>query len=423
MGASLPISIWLMKFSTDELLIAPGAMGVIIMIARLWDGVSDPLAGHLSDSTRSRFGRRHVWMLGAALPLAVTLVLLWAPPPMLTGTALVLWMGAAYILWETASTGFLVPYAALGNELTQDYHERTRLFAWRHLIGVTGYGLGLGLVYSIRTSADPRQTAFVAALSGGVAVAIAIVYAWRFLPEPMEHQGRGSVDLWSGIRDVLRNPHARILLVVYAIESFGMGTIAFLTPYILDNVVGDISSLELVLVFWVVPQFVFTPIWLRVSRIVGKKRLWLFGMCLYALGFSANLVIGEGTVWILYAIVIVLGIGGGISTVVAPAIQADVIDYDEYLSGERKEGTYTAVWNLLRKSGWAVAAGIGGVALGAAGYDGELEVQPETVKSTILFLVGAVPAVAYALGALLFTRFSLNEREHQDLVAAISERE
>ena len=239
----------------------------------------------------------------------------------------------------------------------------------------------------------------------------------------MEHQGRGSVDLWSGIRDVLRNPHARILLVVYAIESFGMGTIAFLTPYILDNVVGDISSLELVLVFWVVPQFVFTPIWLRVSRIVGKKRLWLFGMCLYALGFSANLVIGEGTVWILYAIVIVLGIGGGISTVVAPAIQADVIDYDEYLSGERKEGTYPAVWNLLRKSGWAVAAGIGGVALGAAGYDGELEVQPETVKSTILFLVGAVPAVAYALGALLFTRFSLNEREHQDLVAAISERE
>ena len=95
MGASLPISIWLMKFSTDELLIAPGAMGVSIMIARLWDGVSDPLAGHLSDSTRSRFGRRHVWMLGAALPLAVTLVLLWAPPPMLTGTALVLWMGAA----------------------------------------------------------------------------------------------------------------------------------------------------------------------------------------------------------------------------------------------------------------------------------------------------------------------------------------
>ena len=67
MVASLPISIWLMKFSTDELLIAPGAMGVIIMIARLWDGVSDPLAGHLSDSTRSRFGRRHVWMLGAAL--------------------------------------------------------------------------------------------------------------------------------------------------------------------------------------------------------------------------------------------------------------------------------------------------------------------------------------------------------------------
>jgi len=96
----------LMKFSTDVLLISPLAMGTLLTAARIWDGVSDPGAGYLSDRTRSRFGRRRSWMIAAAPFLALAMLMLWAPPRALEGAALVLWMALALLVYETASTAF-----------------------------------------------------------------------------------------------------------------------------------------------------------------------------------------------------------------------------------------------------------------------------------------------------------------------------
>lgn len=427
MTATLPISLWFGKFATDTLFMPAAAMGTIVMVARVWDGVSDPLAGYLSDRTHSRLGRRRSWMLAAILPMVLTLVALWSPPQALAGPALVLWMGAAYILWETASTIFIVPYGALGNELTPSYHERTRLFGWRHLVSALGYPLALGVVYFLRTSADQsalegRATATLLAVAAGIFLAVTVLYAVRMLPEPSGPRRLGAESLRKGVADVFRNPHARLLLVVYMIEAFGMGSISFLTPYVLDDVIGAQEYLEVVLLCWVVPQFVLTPLWLRVARKIGKKPLWIAGMVVYAAGFGANLWLSEGSVALLVGIVLVLGIGGGVSTVIAPAVQADVIDWDELHTGERKEGAYTAIWNLIRKGGWGVAAGVGGLALGWAGYDGNAELQAPAVKTTILVFVGAVPAVAYLVGAVLMGRFSLNEREHAEVLRQIRER-
>jgi GPH family glycoside/pentoside/hexuronide:cation symporter len=146
------------------------------------------------------------------------------------------------------------------------------------------------------------------------------------------------------------------------------------------------------------------------------------GMVLYAFGFSANIFVMEGGVPLLFGIVLLLGIGGGIGNVVAPAIQADVIDWDELQTGERKEGAYTAVWNLIRKGGWGVAAGVGGLALGWSGYDGAAESQTEAVRWTIVVLVSLVPGGANVIGALLMRRFGLNQAEHAEVLRRIRER-
>ncbi|MEN8161509.1 MAG: MFS transporter [Myxococcota bacterium] len=427
MAATLPISIWFGKFSTDTLLMPAAAMGTIVMVARIWDGISDPLAGTLSDRTRSRLGRRRSWMLAAVLPMAVTLAALWSPPAALEGLALILWMGAFYVLWETASTMLIVPYAALGNELSDSYHERTRIFGWRHLISVAGYATALGFVYLMRTAGDRslaegREMATAVGLAAGALLACLVLWAVRELPEPVTHQGRGGVSVWRALGDVFRNPHARVLLLVYAIEAFGMGSISFLAPYVLDDVLGAQGYLELVLLAWVLPQFAFTPLWMNLSRRFGKKQLWMAGMVLYAFAFGANVFIMQSNVALLFCIVLLLGVGGGIGNVVAPAIQADVIDWDELRTGERKEGAYTAVWNLIRKGGWGIAAGVGGLALGWSGYDGAAEAQTDTVRWTIVVLVSLVPASANVLGAFFMRRFGLNEAEHADVLRRIRER-
>jgi GPH family glycoside/pentoside/hexuronide:cation symporter len=422
LAISMPFSIWLMKHATDVLLVAPAAMGTILLLGRLWDAISDPMAGYLSDRTRSRFGRRRIWLLGSAVPLAITYVMLWAPPESLEGIVLLGWLLVALLLFETASTAFSVPHAALGLELTSDYHERTRVFAWRHVLTTVGYGASLGLVYVLRSAGEPRVAAFWVALAAGLATAVLVGLCALGLPERGEGMGRGGVSLLRSFRDVFANPHALRLFVVYGVETFGVGVIATLAAYIMEEVVRRADLLEWLLASWMIPQILLAPMWIRLSRRFGKKRLWLFGMCCNLLGFSGMLFLDEGRLLLVFVMVLLIGVGGGVGNVISPSVQADVVDFDELSSGERKEGAYTAVWNFIRKAGMALAAGAGGVALSVSGYDASVEVQSDTVRDTIRIFCSVVPLCFYAIGLAVFSRFGLDEEEHARVMQRIRDR-
>lgn len=422
LAMSMPMGMWYAKFSTDELLIAPATIGTILFAARFWDAISDPMAGYLSDRTQSRFGRRRIWLVGAAIPVAVTYVMLWSPPTSLEPFWVIAWIAIAMILWETASTAFYVPYIALGLELTNDYHERTRLFGWRQSLVAVGFGAALVSIGLLRNDADyPNAEVPVAAVTGAALALMLCVTAWR-VPEPENHQGRGGVRLWSAFRDVVRNPHARLLLLVLGIDSFGMGMVASLGAFMADDVVRAPELLVEMMAFWMVPQFVCVPGWIWLSRRVGKKPMWLAGMAVSILGFLGLLFIGEGDIMAVRVQVLAIGIGTSISLVIGPSVQADVVDYDELMTGDRKEGAYVAVWNFLRKLGGAVAMSFGLFVLDFAGYDAQVERQSDVVQQSIRIVMGAVPAVAFAIGAIAFARFSLNEAEHRELKVRLAER-
>ncbi|MFP6807020.1 MAG: MFS transporter [Pseudomonadales bacterium] len=127
-------SLYLMKFATDELLIPPAAMGVIFGLSRIWDAVTDPLAGYFSDRTTLKSGRRRPWILASIIPICLTFYMIWNPPSSLSEFGNIIWMGVAVILFYTAMTAFSVPHTALGAELSNNYHERTKIFGLRHMI-------------------------------------------------------------------------------------------------------------------------------------------------------------------------------------------------------------------------------------------------------------------------------------------------
>ncbi len=129
----LILSLYVMKFSTDVLLIAPAVMGAIFSLSRIWDAISDPLVGYLSDRTTLKLGRRRTWILGSCLPISVGFYAVFAPPFSMQGDDLTLWMTLAIIGFYSAMTLFFVPHMALGAELSTDYHERSRLFGVRHI--------------------------------------------------------------------------------------------------------------------------------------------------------------------------------------------------------------------------------------------------------------------------------------------------
>jgi len=411
---------YLMKFATDVLLIAPAAMGTIIAASRLWDALSDPMAGYLSDRTRSRHGRRRVWMFVSAIPMSMGLVAMWSPPLSLDETGLIVWMAVAMLVYETASTGFWVPHGAAGVELTPNHHERTRLFAWSHVIGAVGMVIGLGSLQLMHVADDKRFAAFALSVAAGFAVAGIVLWStWR-LPERADYQGRGGQRVSQSFLDVFRNRHARLLLVIYGVETFGGASVGMLVPYLVEYVVPMRELMVPLLLAYTLPQFVFVPLWIRLSQRVGKKQLWLASMLVTAVSFAGFLPLEEPG-WQVWLLATLLGVAGGCGAVVAPSINADVIDYDEYLTGERKEGAYLAVWNLIRKSSASLTAFVTGIVLQGAGFVPNVE-QSEEAKFAIRALFSLLPAFCYVVGALLFARFAFNEPEHAAVRAALAER-
>jgi GPH family glycoside/pentoside/hexuronide:cation symporter len=424
---ALLFGVYLMKFATDVLLIAPAVMGTLIAASRIWDGFSDPMVGYLSDRTRSPHGRRRSWLFYSAVPMGIGLFMIWSPPSMLTGTMIILWMALALLVYETASTAFYIPHGALGVELTPNYHERTKLFGYSHMFTAIGSILGLAALYFMGEAEDKRTFAFYLSAVAGVLVAGLILWSTQRMPERRDYQGRGPDSVFKSIVDVFKNPHALLLLIVYGIETFGAAVIGVLVPYLVEYVIpmdqlpisGSAFMVSILLVY-TVPQFVFTPVWIRLSKRFGKKKLWVAAMWLSSATFLGYFfaIDNINLIWIL---AFCQGLASGCGLVVAPAIKADIIDYDEYRTHERKEGAYLAVWNLVRKTSAAITALIVGWVLQFSGFEPNVE-QSEDAKFALRALFSLLPFCCYFIGALLFMRFQFNEAEHGEIRQVLAQR-
>jgi len=405
------VALYLMKFSTDVLLISPAIMGLIFGVSRIWDAVTDPLAGYLSDRTTLASGRRKSWIFASIIPVVASFYMMWNPPPSLTGWEVNLWMGAAVLMFYTSMTIFVVPHTSLGAELSLNYHERTKIFGWRHMLWNTGSLLALVGMYLLIRSDSPRDIAFVMTLIAGVTTAVLILWMALRIRERPEFQGRGETNPMTAFTDVWRNKHAKLLLVVFLIESSGSATIGILTPYIAEYVVGRPDQTVFYILAYLVPSIASVPLWVPISKRVGKKKMWMFSMFVTAFGFGGMFFLTEGAVIHITVLAFICGLGAGSGAVVAPSIQSDIIDYDEVLSGKRKEGIYFAAWNLVYKSATGFTLMLTGFVLSASGFEPNVE-QSETAKTALLALYALFPLVCYTIGAIIFSRFTLNEAEY-----------
>ena len=412
--------VYFMKFATDVLLIAPAIIGTILAVARLWDGVTDPIIGFLSDRTRSPVGRRRIWLFCAAIPMAVSLIGLWSPPSLLSGIALVSWITLCLLLYETAQTAFFVPHGALSIELTTDYHDRTRLYGFSHMIGIFGVAAGLLSLQLMEDAEDKRQFAFQLSVFAALCISVLVLWTTYLLPERTQYQGRAVKNPLQTFMDVFRNPHSRLLLIVYGIETFGGSTLGILAAYAAEYVV-KMDSLVTILIVYQLPQFLFAPLWIRISLITGKRNLWIIGTLVSACAFGSLFFAGAGDDLYVYACCFFAGVGGGAGAVLPPSIQADIVDYDEYVTGERKEGAYLAVWNLVRKIAGSITAFVIGLALQFSSFEPNIEQSIET-QDTIRWLLALMPCGCYIVGAILLARFSFNETEHTAVRQALDQR-
>jgi GPH family glycoside/pentoside/hexuronide:cation symporter len=399
-----------LKFATDVLGAAPSVVGLIFGAAKVFDAFADPTAGYLSDRTRSRFGRRRSWMLAASLPLALFTALIWAPPAALAGAALTAWLAVTVLGFHAAYSAFEVPNLALGAELTQERVSRTRVFAWRQAVRTLALFAAFLVGYPIVLSG--RAGAATLALVAGLCSAAAIVFFTLRLPvERADYQTRGGHSLWRSFTDVWGNPHARLLLIVFFIESLGLGGLSVLVPFVTQYVMERADLGPAMLGVYTSANLLGIPLWLRLGRFYEKRRLWLIAMLAGGFGFGLLLFLGPNAWPLMVASSLIAGTANACAVTLGQALKADLIDVDEHRTGQRKEGAYFAAWSFVSKLANGIMILVVGVVLDAVGYVKNAE-QTDAVRVALVFLIGGMPVIGYAIGSLLFSRFSLSEAEH-----------
>jgi GPH family glycoside/pentoside/hexuronide:cation symporter len=320
----------------------------------------------------------------------------------------------------------VVPYESLGPEITYDYHERTSLFGWRDGFLIAG---------TLMAASSPAIIQWVLDLPDGdvgerskffwmsaVYGPMVIGSCW-FCAMAIKERGRHSSEakLWGGLRETLRNRPFVILLVSYTISAIGNNLpatlILFYVQYVLKS---DLADLFLVLYF--VTGILFLPCWIWLSRRTGKKRAWLASMVINTGAFIGVFFLGPGDAAIYGVLVILSGIGFGATLAIPSAIQADVIDYDELLTGERREGQYIGLWSVSKKLAAALGVGIGLAALGMAGYTPNVE-QSEQVQFTLRALYALVPSICNIVAFVIALAYPIDSQIHKKIRAAIADRQ
>jgi len=422
----IPVYVYIPKFYTDVVGVNIAALGVLLFGVRIFDAVTDPAFGYLSDRTRSRFGRRRPYLAGGSILISVTLFMLFHPPG---GSAFfeTLWFGISIYTLFLFWTAVVVPYESLGPEITFDYDERTALFGMRDGFLIAGTMAAAASPTLVRwafglddSPAGERQTFFW----------IAVIYAplvigtcwWCALAvgETPRKIRSGSTRIWQGLKQASSNRPFVILLISFTISSIGNNLPATLILYYVQYVLrSDMAEAFLLLYF--VTGIVFLPGWVKLAGRTGKKAAWLGAMAVNTGAFMGVFFLGAGDT-VLYGILVFLsGIGFGAALALPSAIQADVIDYDELYSGERREGQYIGLWSIAKKLAAAVGIGAALSALGWSGYKPNVE-QSEQVVFTLRTLYAGVPSICNLIGFLVVLAYPIDGEKHRQIRDAIERR-
>jgi GPH family glycoside/pentoside/hexuronide:cation symporter len=244
------------------------------------------------------------------------------------------------------------------------------------------------------------------------------VLAIKELPKRAENK---RTSIWQGLRQTGRNRPFLILLIAYTVSAIGNNLPATLILYYVQYVLqSDMADAFLLLYF--VTGVIFLPAWIVIARRTGKKAAWLASMAVNTGAFIGVFFLGPGDAFIYGILVFISGVGFGATLAIPSAIQADVIDYDELLTGERREGQYIGLWSIAKKFAAAVGVGAGLSILGLVGYTPNVE-QSEQVQLALRTLYALVPSVCNIIAFVIALAYPITGSIHKDIRSAIAERQ
>jgi GPH family glycoside/pentoside/hexuronide:cation symporter len=417
----------------------PLLVGLLGAIPRIFDAVSDPMLGYISDNTRSRWGRRRPFIFIGALTAGLIFALMWQLPEGHSQMFYFWTFLAASILFFLAYTVYATPFVAFGYEMTPDYHERTRLHAFANTVGQLAW-LGVPWFYALMASNLFRDTvhgARVLAVWVGVIVAVLGIVPAIFCrerktvtPKAAEGFAKNMSQFFKGIGATFKcSPFVKLCGATFLVFNgfqLGMSFSIYVMIYYLFN--GSDSDAGKLMGWYGMLTSIFTlaviPLTAWIATHIGKRKTFLITISLSIVGYALKWVgyNPDYPYWLLFAAPFVAFGTGSLFTLMGSMI-SDVCDYDELQTHQRREGVFGAIYWWMVKVGMALAGLLTGILLKVSGFDVALGAgqADQTLLLLRVFDVG-VPIVTSAIALWIIATYTITEKKAHEIRAELESR-
>jgi glycoside/pentoside/hexuronide:cation symporter, GPH family len=408
------LSFLLINYLTDEVGLSAGLAGLALMIGKIWDAVTDPMVGHLSDHTHSKLGRRRPWMLYGALPLGVIFALFFRNPGLSGQMPLFFWTAGMYILLCTAYTIVNIPYISLIPDLTKDYNERTNLNGYRSIFSILGTLIGAGAAVPLLGLFSSRTKGYAGVgVVFGLLIAVSALIPVFFVREPVSINRTGRDRIGRAYLGVLKNRPFLLILISFCFATAGISVVTSVLIYYFKYIFLNEGYLTGALLSLLTCSMVFIPISVVISGRFGKKRTYTLGI--FILAFSLLLVFLFGHKVSISVVYIFLALGGcGLSThyVLPWSMLPDAVEYDVMTTGIHREGIYFGLWTFISKIGTALAGLTVGIVLSLSGYAANVEQSSKAILG-IRTLVGPITILLFSISLVALARYPLDQKTYE----------
>jgi Na+/melibiose symporter-like transporter len=409
------ISLLLMQVYIPPHIAEQGALsitmiGLVFFAARLVDTVSDPLIGYLSDRTPLQKGKRRVWIL-IAVPLFLIVFYMII---LLPKTEIYLFLVAS--LWYILGTAIVIPYYTWGSELSSNYNDYTKWTSTRVVFGLMGSITALILPTLFLDSPSTGEILDFTFIFIVASFAIAILMLLK-VPDHGVVKNE-SFSLLSAFSIFKKGSLFNKLIFSQFFNGIANALPATLFVFFVTYVLKRSDLVGPLLVLYFLCAVVSAPLWIKVSQKWSKEGVWKFAMILAAIVFFGVLAVDENAIILFIAITIFTGFMAGADLCLPAAMLADLIDVDEYETGNRRPGIYFAIWGTVSKLTLAFAIGISFSTLGLDMF--EPNSQGALVDVTILTLLYALlPAALKLIATMIMLGYRLSSHDHQKIISEL----
>ncbi|MFI5001331.1 MAG: MFS transporter [Reyranellales bacterium] len=359
--AALPVVLNVSHFYGEVLKLSLQIMGPIFIIARVVDAIQDPIIGLLSDRFTRRGPRGRLAFVALMTPvLAGGFYMLFDPPDAWFGnqTLTAAWLIAALLLVHLGYSGVSISYHSHGAELTDDYNERTKVTVGREVFGLLGFTLAVVLPTALTAKfGDSHGYMMLGLLFLPIVIVLSaptLIWAGPSVHPPVIHAERNAFVAFFA---PLKNRLFRRLLLVFVVNGAALGVAVTVMLFYVEHVLkGGKMQAGVILLTYFIAGAASVPLWMLLSRRLGKAPAWFVGIATTALAMALAIFVGPGDFYWFLAISVVTGLGLGADYGLPPSILADVINSQESGDTRGKTGTYFGLWALATKLATAIGA-------------------------------------------------------------------